>query len=129
MHEWAVAESIVLYLKNKGVTKARKVVVYLGILQNLDKDALLFAVSELAKNEGLILDSVEFADEEPLFRCNTCGYAWKLDTGSLSDDVREAVHFIPEVVHAYFKCPSCGSRDFEVVQGRGVSRIEVIPYD
>ena len=36
------------------------------------------------------------------------------------EDVREAIHFVPEIAHTYIKCPKCGSPDFEVVQGRGV---------
>jgi hydrogenase nickel incorporation protein HypA/HybF len=33
----------------------------------------------------------------------------------------EAVHFIPELAHAFLQCPSCGSPDFEMLAGRGVS--------
>ena len=33
----------------------------------------------------------------------------------------EAIHFIPELAHAFLECPSCQSPDFELLQGRGVS--------
>jgi hydrogenase nickel incorporation protein HypA/HybF len=38
----------------------------------------------------------------------------------VSEDTAEAIHFVPEVAHTYIKCPSCGSPDFEIVEGRGV---------
>ena len=37
-----------------------------------------------------------------------------------ADDL-EAIHLLPETIHVYGRCPSCGSPDFEVVRGRGVS--------
>jgi hydrogenase nickel incorporation protein HypA/HybF len=38
----------------------------------------------------------------------------------MDKEVSEAIHFVPEMAHVYIKCPSCGSPDFEVVEGRGV---------
>lgn len=126
MHEWALAESIVLYLKEQGYVKAKKILICVGILQNLDKDVLAFAINELLKSEGISVDEVVITDEDPVFQCITCGYTWILDIRSLPSDVLELVHFIPEVIHVYYRCPRCGSRDFEILRGRGVSRIEVI---
>ena len=44
-----------------------------------------------------------------ILKCRVCGYEWSFDVGRLSEDVREALHFIPEVIHSYTKCPRCGS--------------------
>jgi hydrogenase nickel incorporation protein HypA/HybF len=46
----------------------------------------------------------------------------------IEDDIKEAIHFLPEAVHAYISCPNCGSFDFEIVGGRGVyiRRIEAV---
>lgn len=126
LHEWALAESIVMYLRNQGVSKARKLTIYLGRLQSIDKEVLIFALSELLKNEELSISEIGIVEEDPVLACRTCGYTWSLDMKSLSEDVVEALHFLPEVVHIYHRCPRCGSRDFEVVKGRGLSRIEVI---
>jgi hydrogenase nickel incorporation protein HypA/HybF len=38
---------------------------------------------------------------------------------------REAVHFLPEAAHAYLRCPRCGSVDFDVAAGRGVSIVSI----
>lgn len=126
MHEWAIAESIVLYLKDKGYSRIKKVVVYSGMLQNLDKEIMTFAIGELARLEGLTIAEAVVIEEKPVFRCNTCDYEWKLEAEPIPDNLLEILHFVPEAIYVYYKCPRCGSRDFEIVRGRGISRIEVI---
>ena len=39
----------------------------------------------------------------------------------LNEDESEAIHFIPEVFLVHTRCPKCGSPDFEITTGRGVS--------
>jgi hydrogenase nickel incorporation protein HypA/HybF len=39
----------------------------------------------------------------------------------IKDDEAEAIHFIPEVAFVHARCPKCGSPDFEILKGRGVS--------
>jgi len=39
----------------------------------------------------------------------------------LNEDESEAIHFIPEVAFVHARCPKCGSPDFEIMTGRGVS--------
>ena len=63
---------------------------------------------------------IETETEEAIFRCRVWGKAWDFGETELSEDEYEAVHFAPEVAHAYIRCPSCKSPDFEVIQGRGV---------
>jgi hydrogenase nickel incorporation protein HypA/HybF len=43
----------------------------------------------------------------------------------LSEDDSESIHFIPEIAFAHFRCPKCGSPDFEIVTGRGVSILSI----
>lgn len=127
VHEWAIAESIVLYLKNQNYGRVKKLVLRIGALQSLDREVLLFAIKELASQYGLEAEHVEVLEEEPTLKCNVCGYEWSINTSAMSSDIREAIHFLPEVVYAYYKCPFCGSRDFEVVKGRGVVVEKVEP--
>jgi hydrogenase nickel incorporation protein HypA/HybF len=47
----------------------------------------------------------------------------------MSQDVRESIHFLPESIYAYYRCPRCGSIDFEIVKGRGISEIRVEDHD
>ncbi|MEM0247192.1 MAG: hydrogenase nickel incorporation protein HypA [Desulfurococcaceae archaeon] len=129
VHEWALAESIVLYVLSRGIKKAKKVAVKIGVLQSIDKDILVFAVRELSKEYGLEIGEVEVVDEEPVFKCHICGYTWSLNMSEVEEPVREAVHFLPEAAYAYFKCPNCRSIDFEIVKGRGLSGVVVEGYE
>ncbi|RLE51720.1 MAG: hydrogenase expression protein HupK [Candidatus Methanomethylicota archaeon] len=126
-HEWALAQAIIEsvedYALSHGIDKVKKVIVKIGELQAIDKEVLSFALNELVKQlgEGKVdIEEFELHDEEAVLRCRACGFEWKLRDVKLSEDVAESIHFIPEVVHAFMKCPSCKSRDFEVVKGRGV---------
>ena len=132
MHEWALAEAIISgvreYVNEVGGKEASKVVVRLGELQSIDKEILSFALNELVREMSLRIGEIVLKDEKAVFRCRKCGFEWKLKDIEFSEDIKEAIHFIPEVVHTYMKCPNCRSTDFEVVKGRGVwiESIEVV---
>lgn len=124
MHEWALADAIVeaVYsLLTNG--KAKKVIsleIKIGTLQSVDREILKFALTELFKNKRIEVGEVRLSEENATLRCRSCSKIWKLEDLDLSDDIREAAHFIPEVIHAYVKCPNCGSQDLEIFSGRGV---------
>ncbi len=130
VHEWALAEALIRYVKElskeRGVNRISKLVIKLGILQSIDRNVLEFSIMELAKINDLIIESLVFEDEDAVLRCRTCSHEWSLDVSELNEDVREAVHFVPEVIHTFIKCPKCGSRDFEIVRGRGIAIKEVV---
>ncbi|WP_440059747.1 hydrogenase nickel incorporation protein HypA [Thermogladius sp. 4427co] len=128
VHEWSLAEAVVKYVASIYGNRIRTLRIKIGVLQNIDKDIFTFSLRELSSLYNVSVDELEIVDEEPVFRCNVCGYEWSLDPGSLTNDVRESIHFLPESVYAYFKCPRCGSRDFRIVKGRGVEVLEVRPY-
>ncbi len=127
MHEWALAEgiikSILNYLKENNLDAPSEVVISHGELQQIDIDAFNFALNELIK--GTILEKTKFIleEEKAIFKCRNCGNEWKFEEikSSFSEDVSEAIHFVPELAHSFIKCPKCGSSDFEVVKGRGVT--------
>ncbi|AFK23040.1 hydrogenase nickel incorporation protein HypA [Pyrococcus sp. ST04] len=126
MHEWALADAIVRtvldYAQKENASRVLAVKVVLGELQDVNADVVGFAMRELFK--GTIAEGAEiiFEEEEAIFKCRSCGYEWKLKEvkDRLDERIREDIHFIPEVVHAFISCPRCGSHDFEVVKGRGV---------
>ncbi len=130
VHEWALAEALIEYLRNymKSVNGryVEKLVIGLGKLQSIDKEIFSFALTELLKQEGIIVNSIEFVEEDILFKCRKCGYLWKIDLNEFDEWIRESIHFVPEAVHSFIKCPRCGSHDFEVVRGRGVRVLEVV---
>ncbi len=126
MHEWALADGILHtaleFASKHGGKKIKRIRVVLGELQDVEEEIVKFALEEMKRGTAADDAVIEFKEEEAIFRCRNCGYEWKLKDVShkLDKDIREDIHFVPEVVHAFLECPNCGSRDFEVVQGRGV---------
>ncbi len=126
MHEWALADGIVRtaieFANMHGKDKILAIRVVLGELQDVNEEILKFAIDEIKKGTIAEDADVEFVLEEAEFRCRNCGYGWKLRDvkENFNERIKEDIHFIPEVVHAFLSCPNCGSRDFEVVKGRGV---------
>lgn len=123
MHEWALAEGVVStavkIARAEGLSEITEVVVKIGELQQVEHDVLNFALEQLRKpmmkNARFVLETIPAR-----LRCRVCGEEWKFSPEELSEEVSEAIHFVPEVAHVYIKCPGCGSPDFEVVEGRGV---------
>lgn len=125
LHEWALAEAIIGYvnnvLKEKNAGIVRKLVLRIGRLQSIDKEVLLFALNNLAKEYGVNIGEIVMHDEDVVLECRRCHARWTFSPTQLPEDIREAIHFVPEVVHSFTKCPRCGSRDFDIVSGRGLN--------
>lgn len=121
MHEWALAESVVQTVMENDILKGRRVKILLGKLQTIEKDIFEFALNEVMKLQKTKFDFL-IEEVEPEFKCLSCGVVFKLKDITTYDDVeKENIHFIPEMVKAFSKCPKCGSVDFEITKGRGVS--------
>ena len=123
MHEWALAEGVVTtaqrFAEENGLTKITEVVVMIGELQQIDHDVLEFTFEQL-KTE-LFKDAKFILKTQPaMFKCRACGNEWSFKAQGLTEDISEAIHFVPEMAHVYVKCTECESPDFEVTQGRGV---------
>jgi len=126
MHEWALAEAVIESVKNhlrdrKDAT-LKSVTLLFGELQKIDRDIFQNGLKLLLKkepfHEGVFLYEVEKAR----FLCNNCREEWGYDdVPGIGEEEREAIHFIPEVAHAYMRCPRCGGPDFKVDRGRGIS--------
>lgn len=125
VHEWALGESIVLYVKSLGYRVVDRLTVKVGALQSIDREILSFAIKEIAREAGVEMREVTIVETPPLLRCRSCGLEWRLRLEELSEDVREAVHFVPEAIYAYVRCPRCGGVDFEIVSGRGLEEVVV----
>ncbi len=133
VHEWALAESIADYIEQElnrtGKKSIIRIMIKLGVLQSIDKEILDFALKEIIKSRGYHVGEIIYEDEEVSLKCRKCGYEWEINPSQLDEAVREAIHFVPEAVYSYFKCPRCGSRDFEIVRGRGISIQEIVLGD
>jgi hydrogenase nickel incorporation protein HypA/HybF len=125
LHEWALAESVVntvlKYKKEKNLLKVDKVLIKIGKLQQLEKDIFNSAIEEISKLKDIKCEFV-VEEETASFVCRVCGYEWDFERSSKDLDKNESeyVHFVPDVIRVYSKCPECGSPDFEVKKGRGV---------
>ncbi len=125
MHEWALAESVantvLKYKEEKKLLKVNKVLVRIGKLQQIEKDVFESALDEICKMKKIEGEFV-IEEENASFKCRICGREWDFEEGvkKLNEDESEYVHFIPDIIRVYSKCPKCGSPDFEVLKGRGV---------
>ncbi|MBN1682525.1 hydrogenase nickel incorporation protein HypA [Candidatus Bathyarchaeota archaeon] len=123
MHEWALAEGIIStadkFAKENNITSITEIHIMIGELQQVEHDIVEFALEQLRtplmKNTKFIIKAIPAK-----FKCRNCGHEWTFITGDFTEDVSEAIHFVPEMAHVFIKCPNCGSPDFEVSEGRGV---------
>jgi hydrogenase nickel incorporation protein HypA/HybF len=123
MHEWALAEAVIAaaseIAEKEGLKEVTEVRVKVGELQQIESDILEFALSQLKsgkfKNAKITIRTVKAE-----LKCRVCGHKWVFSKDKLDEGTAEAIHFVPEVAHAYVKCSKCGSPDFEIVEGRGV---------
>ncbi len=126
MHEWALAEAIINsainIAQNKNLSKVESVLLRVGEIQQIDLDILSYAIKELS--QGTLLENAHFKYKihpAKIF-CHNCGNLWDYSESfsKLQEEEKEAIHFIPETIHVYVRCPKCGSVDFEIKEGRGV---------
>jgi len=124
MHEWALAEAVVEYLEEKrreeGWSSVKTLVLGLGELQNVDREVFEFALKHLLSQNRVKVGKIILHPVKASFKCRRCGGSWTLDDLNLDEDMREAIHFLPEAIYAFTSCPYCGSRDYYVEEGRGL---------
>jgi len=123
MHEWALAEAVVTAASGiaeeqhlKEITEVR---IKVGQLQQIDDEIFKFALEQVKtaefKNTKFRIESAKAT-----LKCRSCNKKWLFDKKQLDENTAEAIHFVPEMVHTYIKCPKCGSPDFEILEGRGI---------
>ena len=129
MHELALADAVITTAlaaaRREGIRRIVRIDVTIGELQRIERDVFEFALREvLPAGEPLLASArIELEIEPVRFRCRPCSCEFgSSDTeGAQGTDAQEAIHFIPELAHAFVRCPQCHSPDFEVTQGRGVA--------
>ncbi len=123
MHEWALAEAVIStaqqIAEKEGLKQVTEVTVKVGELQQVERGIFRFALSQLkpANFKGV---KFRVSTAKTTLKCRVCGNVWLFKNQKLDKETAEAIHFVPEVAHAYIKCPKCGSPDFEIAEGRGV---------
>lgn len=123
MHEWALAEIVISTAsknaESEGLKEVTEVQIKVGELQQIELDILEFALSQL-KNSKLKNAKFNIETVKAQLKCRVCEHKWSFRKEKVDKETAEAIHFVPEVVHAYIKCPRCSSPDFEVLKGRGI---------
>jgi len=123
MHEWALAEAVIFTVsqiaEKEGLKEVAEVEIKVGELQQIERDILEFALSQL---KTLKLKNVKFHIKtvKAELKCRVCGHKWIFRKEKMNEEIAEAIHFVPEIAHTYIKCPKCGSPDFEILKGRGI---------
>lgn len=129
MHEYALAEAVVdaavQTAEKEGLIRIDKVVVRVGALQRIEPETFRFALNEIVRRNtpGLENTTFELSVESARMKCRVCGAEFLHGdaSGGLDEDQGEAIHFVPELSHAFLRCPRCQSPDFEILSGRGVT--------
>ena len=131
MHEWALAEAVLDSVRAEQTARpgqqAGKVVIQFGELQSIDPDVFTEGIWHLQSVDDDLNIEFVFQTEPATLKCTACGHGWLFADCDIDEATREAIHFLPEVAHSFIVCPSCGSADFRVDQGRGVT-IESIEF-
>ena len=128
MHEFALAEGVavtaVTAARGEGLRRITRLAVSVGELQQFQAELFAEVLREVmprthAELEGVQVDLRTVPAE---LCCRACGRQFGLREGAaaLAAEEAEAIHFVPELAHAYVRCPGCASPDFEVVRGRGI---------
>jgi hydrogenase nickel incorporation protein HypA/HybF len=137
VHEFALADAVVKTAlgaaREAGITEIERIVVKVGELQQIQVDLFEFSLSQVLPEADPALAGVEFEvlTEPARFSCRPCGAHYGREELVVGDDPDrgEAVHFVPELAHAFVRCPDCGSPDFEIETGRGVTLEQVVGRD
>lgn len=127
MHEWALAEGIIsaaeAIYKEKDFINITKIKVRIGKLQRAEEKILKRALKDLAESKDFFKDlKIRIEPETAVLKCRNCGNTWCFSESKdeLKEGELEAIHFLPETVHSYLRCPECGSSDYKVKKGRGI---------
>lgn len=128
MHEFALADAVVATAlraaADAGIDRIERIEVSVGELQRIRPDLFEYSLTEVLPRGLPALDGVEFAVtvEAVRFRCRVCGREFGRDeAGAADEEELEAIHMIPELAHAFLRCPECDSPDFEIIAGRGIT--------
>lgn len=126
MHEWSLAQAVIYtaikYQKKERLKEVSELEIKMGELQQIDVEIFKFALKEIVQSKKMMGMKIKIKTERAVLKCRVCGYQWNFtdSTKRLNKDKAELIHFIPEVVHVYLRCPKCKSPDFEIAKGRGV---------
>jgi len=132
MHEWALAESLLIAAieaaEKEKMKKIKEITIGIGELQQIEQDVFEFAINEIIKSQPNLKGlKIKIKTLKSKLKCRNCDNTWLFSDmkKKLTEDEGEAIHFLPEVAFVHSRCPKCNSPDFEITEGRGVSIIQI----
>lgn len=129
MHEWSLANGIVRTVINemeKNKAESVKIVeISIGEISQIDIETLRYAIENISRGTPLEKSKVEIKVDSTELRCRVCGHIWNFEESRkmlepVGYEGDNAVHYLPESISAFVKCPVCHSGDIEILGGRGV---------
>ncbi len=118
-HELSIAQMIIDTVlevaEREGASKILSVEIRVGELTMVNTEQLKFCLEVLS--EGTTAEGASFRIETVpgVFRCKECGHEWR---ARVEDDPALHSAFGSDVASLLGeRCPECGSRDFEIVEG------------
>jgi len=139
MHEPSLAHSVAVALieiaKSNNFSKVKEVEISVSEGNMIDEDIFMFWLKEMLKGTIFENANIRLVKNELRFKCNSCGNVWSLSEvkesliRELCGDVVDCdtpIHYLPDIIQAYMKCPVCKSNDIEVLQSSGIMINRVI---
>lgn len=110
--------------------KVRSFRVRVGELAQFDLGLIKELLAELSRGTDLEGATAVVQEEKSMVRCESCKSEWLFGdlVGALPDDEKEVIHFLPELLATYCRCPSCSRGYFKILEGRSV-RVEEVVLD
>ena len=123
VHEWSIAQAVVMTLShNFPDKKIKRVVLGIPAYSFLDIEVLKTAFDVLKQESNLQDAELEVRVKEPRFRCRACNREFTLSQVSdalnaLKSEYGEEypLHLMPELLPSFISCPYCGSHDVEAI--------------
>ena len=133
MHELSLVQGIIDSVQETSKQRGGKVLsfeVRVGELAQFDLRLVRQLLNELKTGTPLKNAKVVVRVEKSKVKCSSCGSVWRFKdvVRPMSGDEREVVHFFPELLNSYTRCPSCSKSYLEIEEGRSV-RIASVSLD
>lgn len=99
----------------------------IGEIADFNRELVEGLLRDLVENSELKGAKVRVVVDKAEVRCYGCNSLWGFKDliEPLPEDFREMVHFVPELLSSFTKCPKCGSQDLHIESGRSVRIVEV----
>lgn len=130
MHELVLVEGLISEVRELAHQKKGRVIgfkIAIGELAQFENSLIEELLFQLVKGTELETAKIVIEIEKSEVRCLYCGAnsGFRELIAPLSENDKEMVHFFPELINAFSKCPKCENHDLEIKKGRSVRLVEV----